>query len=153
MGELEGYAVERELVEGGDERVGTDELTEFMSYYCAEWNNKDATVAGKLIPVNFYHEQRVGVSLPVQQSRIKAVKKGIKRAHVEAGNQTRVRRPLTWETIRVMEESIGEWSVGGRIAWIGLALSHQLLLRALFSGERGGAHHVYCFRRGNIAFF
>ena len=32
--------------------------------------------------------------------------------------------PLTWEMIRVMEKSIGEWDVGGRIAWIGLALSY-----------------------------
>ena len=40
--------------------------------------------------------------------KIVAVRKGIKRAHVEAGNQTRVRRPLTREMIRVREESIGE---------------------------------------------
>ena len=48
--------------------------------------------------------------------------------------------------IIVMEESIGEWSVGGgEIAWIGLPLSCQLLLRAsyLCAGERRSGHEVY----------
>ena len=58
--------------------------------------------------MNLYHEQWVGLPLPLQHFRIKAVRNGIKRAHVEAGNQTRVRRPLTWEMITVMEECIGE---------------------------------------------
>ena len=46
-------------------------------------------------------------------------------------------RPLTWEIIRVMEESMGAGGVGGRIAWIGLALTYQLLLRGseLFAKE------------------
>lgn len=44
------------------------------------------------------------------------------------------------EMIKVMEESVGEWGVRGRRAWIGLALSYQLLLRPseLFTGEGGG---------------
>ena len=117
-----------------------EELTEFMAYCCAERKNEEATVAGKLITVNFYHEQWVGLSSPLQHVRIKAVKNGIKRAQVEARNQTRVSRPLTWEMIRVMEETIGEWGVGGTITWIGLALSYPLLLRAAegFAGKEGG---------------
>ena len=43
---------------------------------------------------------------------IKAVNRGIKRAHVEVGNQTRVKRPLTWKMIRVVEESLADWGVG-----------------------------------------
>ena len=134
MGELEVFAGERELVGGHmNERELLEELetpAEFMSYSCAEKQEKEATVAEKLEAVNFYHEQGVGLSLPVQHVRIKAARKGIKTAHMEAGNQTRVRRPLTWEMIRVMDESIGEWGVRGRITWIGLALSYQLLLSA-----------------------
>lgn len=34
-----------------------DELTEFMAYCYVERKNKEVTVAGKLIAVNFYHEQ------------------------------------------------------------------------------------------------
>ena len=79
-----------EIVEG---------LTEFMAYCCAERKNKESIV---------YHEQWVGLSSLLQHFRIKAVEKKIKRAHVEAGNQTRARRPLTWEIIKVMDESIGE---------------------------------------------
>ena len=29
-----------------------DELAEFMAYCCADWKNKNATVAGKLVAVN-----------------------------------------------------------------------------------------------------
>ena len=98
-----------------DEWELVDELTEFMAYCCAERKNKEATAAGKLMAVKFYHGLWVGLSLPLQHLRINSVRKGIKRAHVEALNQMRVRRPLTWDMIRVLEESIGEWGVGGRI--------------------------------------
>ena len=132
-----------------------EELTGFMAYCCAERKNMEATVAGKLMAVNLYHEQWRGLSLPLQHFRIQAVKKGVRRAYAEAGNQARVRRPLTWEMTRVMEESIGAWGVGGRIVWIGLALTYQLLLRAseLFAEEGGKVHEVYCLRRGDVAFF
>ena len=72
-----------------------EELTEFMAYCCAERKNKETTVAEKLIAVNVSHEKWVGLFLPLQHFRIKAVRKGIKRVHLEAGNQTRVRRPVT----------------------------------------------------------
>ena len=32
---------------------------------------------------------------------------------MEGENHARVRRPLVWEMIRVMEASIGEWGIGG----------------------------------------
>ena len=100
---------------GGDmnEWELVEELAEFMAYSCAERKNKEAVVAGKLVAVNVYREQWVGLSLPMQHVRMKAARKGIKRAHVEAGNQTRVRRARMWEVIRVMEESIAEWGWGG----------------------------------------
>ena len=86
-----------------------EELTEFIAYCCAEGRNKEATVAGKLMAVNFYHEQWGGLTLPLQHFRIQAVKKRIRRAHAEAGNQARVKGPLKWEMIRVMEKSIVAW--------------------------------------------
>ena len=132
-----------------------EELTEFMAYCCPERKNKEATVAGKLMVVTFYHEQWGGAVSAAAALQIQAVKKGIRRAHAKAGNQARVRRPLTWEMIRVMEEIVGECGVGGRIAWIGLALTSQLLLRAseLFAEEGGKVHEGYCLRRGDAGFF
>ena len=64
---------------------GLVDLAELMTYYCAERKNKEVPVAGKLVAVNVYHEQWVGLPLPLQHFRIKAVRKGIKRVHVEAG--------------------------------------------------------------------
>ena len=115
----------KEIWLGGQKNGGelVEELAEFMAHCCAERKNREATMAGKLVAVNVYDEQWVGLYLSLQHFRIRAVRNGMKRAHVEAGNQTWVRRPLKWEIVRVMEESIGEWGVGGRIAWIGLALS------------------------------
>ena len=71
------------------------------------------------------------------------------------GTRHGVRRPLTWEMIRVMEESIGAWGAGGKIVWIGLALTYQLLLRAseLFAEEGGKVQQVQFLRRGDVAFF
>jgi len=39
---------------GEMELVG--ELVEFMGYCCAEKGNKESTVVGKLVAINFYHE-------------------------------------------------------------------------------------------------
>ena len=109
VGELERCAGERDVVEGDmNEWELVEELAEFVAYCCAGRKKKEATVAGKRVAVILYNEQWVGLSLPLQQVMIKIARNGIKRAHVEAGNQTRVRRPPTWEMIRVMEESIGE---------------------------------------------
>ena len=78
-----------------DEWELVDELAECMAYCCAERENKEASVAWKSMVVKFYHEQWGRLPLPLQQFRVKAVKKGIKMAHAEVGNQARVRRPLT----------------------------------------------------------
>ena len=119
MGELEGSAGKGNWLRGDMSEVELVKellIAEFTAYCCTERKNKEATVVGKMVALNVYHEQWVRLSLPLQHFRIQAVRMGIKRAHVEAGNQARVRRPLTWEMIRVMEECIGEWEVGGRIA-------------------------------------
>ena len=100
--------------------------------------------------VNFFHEQWMGKTLPLNHFRIKAVKEGIKRAHVEGGTQQRMRRPLSWEMLKEMEEAAKEWGMGGRVVWIGLALTYLLLLRAseLFAEDDGSVHAVYCLRGG-----
>ena len=54
-----------------------------------------------------------------------------------------------------VEESIGEWEVGGRTVYNGLALTCQLLLMAseLFAEDGGKVQQVYCRSRGDVAFF
>ena len=68
---------------GGIELVA--ELAEFMGCCGAEKGNKETTIAGKLVAIIFYHEQFVGLSLPLGNQLIKSVKQGIKRAHVQKG--------------------------------------------------------------------
>ena len=60
-----------------------DELAEYVAYCCAVRGNRESTVVGKLVAVNFFHEQWMGKSLPRNHFRIKAVKEGINRAPVE----------------------------------------------------------------------
>ena len=45
--------------------------------------------------------------------------------------------------------------MGGRVAWIGLALTNLLLLRVsnLFAEDDGSIHTVYCLRGGDVAFY
>ena len=52
-----------------------DEPAEHMAYCCAARGNRESTVAGKLVAVNFFHEQWMGKSLPLNHFRIKAVRK------------------------------------------------------------------------------
>ena len=50
------------------------EVAESMGYCCAEKGNKETTIAGKLVVINFYHEQFMGLSLPFGNPLIKSVK-------------------------------------------------------------------------------
>ena len=52
----------------------------------------------------------------VEPFRTKAVKEGTKRAQVKGGTQQRMRRPMSWEMLKEMEEAAKEWRVGGRVA-------------------------------------
>ena len=74
---------------------------------------------------------------------MKAVREGIQSAHVGAGSQQRVRKPRMSELIEALDVHTIEWEVEDiRTVWIGLALSHLLMLRAskLFVGDRGDFH-------------
>ena len=116
---------------------------------------KEATVAGKLVALNFYNERWVGLSLPTSHVRVRAVRQGIKRAHVESGSGQRLRRPLTWRMLAAMEGCSQEWGMGVRVTWIGLALTYLLLLRAsaIFAEQNRVSYELHCLRRGDVAFF
>ena len=126
-----------------------------MGYCCAGKGNKESTIVGKLVAINFYHEQLLGLSVHMSNPLIRSVRQGIKRAHVGMGSQQKVRRPLTWGMLTEMQESVQAWGVGRRVLWIGLALTYFFMLRAseLFVNGKGVFQKVYCLRRGDVAFF
>ena len=80
--------------------------------WCAEKGNTETTIAGKLVATNIYHEQFVGLSMPLGNLLIRSVRQGIKRAHVEKGTQQRVRRPFTSGMLTRMQERVLSWGVG-----------------------------------------
>lgn len=51
--------------------------------------------SGQVLTGNFFHEQWMGRSLPLNHFWVKAVKKGINRANEEGKNQQRARMPLS----------------------------------------------------------
>ena len=72
------------MVGGGgmNEWEPVEDLAEIIVYGCTERTNMEATVARKLIAVNAYQQQWVGLSLPLQQFRIKAGRKKRSRKRV-----------------------------------------------------------------------
>ena len=98
---------------GEMELVG--KLVAFMGHCRAGKGNKESTIVGKLVVINFYHEQFVGLSVPLSSPLIRSVRQGIKRAHVGIGSQQEVRRPLTWGILTEMQESVQARGVGGRV--------------------------------------
>ena len=54
-----------------------------------------------------------GLSLPLGHAKVKTVKKGIKKANVDAGNQPKLRGLLRWEMIKELEGCAVDWRVGG----------------------------------------
>lgn len=67
------------------------------------------------------------------------------RAHVEAGNQPKLRRLLEWDMVKEMEECAMEWGVGGRIVKIGLALKcvSRIWALELFAEDGDGKLTMY----------
>ena len=66
------------------------ELVEFIGYCCAGKENKELTIVGKLVVINFYLEQFLGLSVPMRHPLIRCVRQGTKRAHVGMGSQQKV---------------------------------------------------------------
>lgn len=60
----------------------------------------------------------MGLPLSLGHFKVKTVTQGIKRAHVEAGNQPKMHRSLTWKVVKGVDE--GVWGIK---MWMGLTLS------------------------------
>ena len=84
MGEVE--RVEREkLLAGGDgiRARGSGRTGGVHGILLRSPREPGVDGSGQLVAVNFFHEQWMGKTLPLKHFRIRAVKEGIKRAHVE----------------------------------------------------------------------
>ena len=71
-----------------------------------------------------------GVQLLLQRFRTNTARQEVKRVYLEAEHQTKLKGPVMGELIWVIEASLTMVCGGGRIWWIGLALTHQVLQRA-----------------------
>ena len=89
----------------GEEELAA-ESTEFMGYCCAKQENEGLTIAGKLVAVQFYHEQFVGQSLPIGNSLIRFLNPGIKKAHEEKGTDA--------ESEKATDVGYADENAGGR---------------------------------------
>lgn len=115
----------------------------------------EATVAGKLVAVYFFHDKLGGCFANTELREVQGSQARNIMAHAEVDWQRRVRRPPAWTTLSAMKMHSGEWSIGERAVWIVLALLWHLPLRGLelFAENEGGGHGMYCLRRGDLAFF
>lgn len=82
------------------------------------------------------------------------MKEGIKGVHEEEGTQQQVWKSLTWGMLNRMEVPVRNWGVGGKVNWIGLALTYLMLLRAsgLFAEDDEKVHDIYCLIGEGAAF-
>lgn len=54
-----------------------------MGYCCAGKYNKKSTIVGKSVAINCYHQQFLGLPVPLGNPLIRSARQGIKRVHVE----------------------------------------------------------------------
>ena len=71
----------------------TDDITAHGLLLCDEGNKEGAEV-GNMQAVKFYHEEGLRMKLALDRFKVKAVRKGSQRVHINnAGSQMRARRP------------------------------------------------------------
>ena len=99
---------------------------EFMASRCYVHNNQESTVRGYLAAIEFLHKMYAGWKLPTSHRMIVAVGKGIGRARGAAQG----RLPLTWAILAHGRKIASSMADGGKVVWLGLALSYLLLCRA-----------------------
>ena len=103
--------------------------------------NKASTIGGKLVAVQHFH-RRVGIELPMKHFIVKLVKAGIARESALTGEPQRIRRPISWVTLKQGLSMVPEWGEGGKVLWIMLAVSYFYFGRAseMFAYNDGKTH-------------
>ena len=85
---------------------------------------------------------------------IAAVGKGINRAHGMSTKKGRVKLPLSWSMLSHGRQALASMEAGGRVMWLGLAVSYFLLCRASAPGAYtdGKVHPAFCLAREFLTF-
>ena len=101
------------------------EIANFMAYLFLASKSKMSTLAGKLVPVQHFH-RRAGIELPMRNPSLLQVKSGLARESAIHGEATRIRtrRPVSWVLLKHGIGVASEWSEGGRVMWLTLAVSY-----------------------------
>lgn len=117
-------------------------LLEFMAWRLFSFSNQQSTVRGYLAAIEFYHKLYLGWELPTNHCTIVAAGKGTDRTRRTSDKKAQVRLPLTWSILSQGFLSVTDSKNGGRVMWLGLALSYFLLCRAseLFAYTNGLVH-------------
>ena len=84
-----------------------------------------STVAGKLVAVQYFL-RRAGIDLSMRNPYLLQVKSGLARESAIHGEATRIRtrRPASWVLLKHGIGVASEWSEGGRVMWLTLAVSY-----------------------------
>ena len=82
-----------------------------------------STVAGKLVAVQPFL-RRAGIDLSMRNPYLLQVKSGLTRESAIHGEATRTRRPVSWGWLKHGIGVASEWSEGGRVMWLTLAVSY-----------------------------
>ena len=80
--------------------------------------------------IKYFHTMYAGWELPTSHCTITAVGKGIDRAHGVVQRTAHARLPLTWSILSQRKRVLNTMVNGGRVTWLGLALSNVVLCRA-----------------------
>lgn len=138
-----------------DESEVLNLLLEFMACRLFVFNNQQSTVRGYLSAIKFFHKLYLGWELPTSHCMIVAAGKGIDRIRGGSGKESQVRLPLTWAILAHGYLAVTSFKEGGKVAWLGLALSYFLLCRAseLFAYANGLVHPEFCLTRDCVTFF
>ncbi|CAB1109183.1 unnamed protein product [Ectocarpus sp. CCAP 1310/34] len=141
------------LDEARGEEVLASELAKYMAYLFFCRGNKMSTIAGKLVAVKYYHK-RIGVDLPMKHHFFRAVKAGLAREST-LHTESRMRRPISWTILRSGIRTAAAWGEGGRVLWLGLAVSYFFMCRPseIFAYGNGKIHKEFGITRGNVAFW
>ena len=105
-------------------------LLRFMASRCFVHNNRQSTVRKNLASTKFFHKMFAGWDLPMSNCIIAVVGKGIDRAHGMSKRKAQVRLPLPWLLLSQDREALASMEDGGRVMWLGLAVSYFSLCRA-----------------------
>ena len=99
---------------------------EFMAYRCYVHNNQQSTGRKYLAAIMFFPQDVCRVRTSHTHCMIVAVGKGINRARGSSQKNAKVRLPLTWAILAQGRQVVTSMVDGGKVMWLGLALSYFL---------------------------